>query len=85
MATVGSGNDCSITVTDKGLEPVHTAIFYLTDRFYLENLTDLTDVTVNDTTVSKNELIPLSFGDRIRIARLDTKFLQKTQLFIDSL
>jgi len=85
MATVGSGNNCSIQFADKGLESVHAAILYLADRFYLENLTDLTDVTVNDTTISKNELMPLSFGDRIRIARLDMKFLQKYQLFIDSI
>jgi pSer/pThr/pTyr-binding forkhead associated (FHA) protein len=85
IATIGSAPQSSISCTDKGLEPVHAAILHLGRRFYLENVSDLTDVVVNDTTLSKNELTPLSFGDRIRIARLDMKFLQKAQLFIDSL
>jgi len=84
IATVGSRPHCSISFADKGLEPVHAAILYLADRFYLENLSELTDVVVNDVTLSKNQLTPLSFGDRIRIARLDMKFLQRAQLFVDS-
>ncbi|MFC1604323.1 FHA domain-containing protein [Planctomycetota bacterium] len=84
VATLGSDPHCSISFADKGLEPMHAAILYLGRRFYLENVSDLTDVVVNETTLSKNELIPLSFGDRIRIARLDMKFLQRLQLFIDA-
>ena len=85
IATIGSDSHASIAFDDKGLEELHAAILYFNQRFYLENLCDLADVFVGDNTVSKNELIPLSFGDRIRIARLDMKFLQKSQLFIDSL
>jgi pSer/pThr/pTyr-binding forkhead associated (FHA) protein len=85
VATIGSASHCSINLVDKGLEPLHAAITYLDQRYYLENLSDLTDVLVNDTMLSKNELIPLSFGDRIRIARLDMIFLQKAQLFIDAI
>ena len=85
IATIGSDGHASIVFEDKGLEPLHAAILYFNQRFYLENLCDLADVFVGDNTVSKSELIPLSFGDRIHIARLDMKFLQKSQLFIDSL
>lgn len=85
VATIGSVSHCSINFADKGLEPLHAAILYLGQRYYLENLSNLTDVLVNDTTLSKNELMPLSFGDRIRIARLDMIFLQKAQLFIDAM
>ncbi|MBN2590035.1 MAG: FHA domain-containing protein [Sedimentisphaerales bacterium] len=84
IATIGSKPHCAISFADKGLEPIHAAILYLGNRFYLENLSDLTDVVINDTTLSKNEIIPLCFGDRIRIARLDMKFQQKSQLYIDS-
>jgi pSer/pThr/pTyr-binding forkhead associated (FHA) protein len=84
IATLGSDPHCSLSFADKGLEPMHAAIIFLGRRFYLENVSDLTDVVVNETTLSKNELIPLSFGDRIRIARLDAKFLQWSQLFINS-
>ena len=84
IATIGSASHCSISFADKGLEPLHGAILYHGQRFYLENLSDLTDVAINETTLSKNELEPLSFGDRIRIARLDMRFLQKEQLFIDT-
>jgi predicted component of type VI protein secretion system len=82
MATVGSASSCSIRIIDKGLEPIHAGILYLGRRFYLENLSKLTDV-VNDRTLSKGELMPLSFGDRIRIARLDMRILQRSQIFID--
>jgi pSer/pThr/pTyr-binding forkhead associated (FHA) protein len=85
VAAIGSVSYCSINFADKGLEPLHAAISYLGQRYYLENLSNLTDVLVNDTTLSKNELMPLSFGDRIRIARLDMIFLQKAQLFIDAM
>ncbi len=84
IATIGSAPHCSIGFVDKGLEPIHAAILYLGRRFYLENLSDLTGVVVNDTMLSNNELVPLSFGDRIRIARLDMKFQQWSQLFIDT-
>jgi len=83
IATIGSDSHASIAFDDRGLEELHAAILYFNQRFYLENLCNLADVFVGDNTVSKNELIPLSFGDRIRIARLDMKFLQKSQLFID--
>jgi predicted component of type VI protein secretion system len=85
MATIGSASHCSMSFSDKGLEPLHAAILYVSQRFYLENLSDLTDVVVNETALSKNELKPLSFGDRIRIARLDMRFLQKAQLFINTI
>jgi len=85
IATIGSVPRCSLSFADKGLEPMHAAILYLGRRFYLENLSDLTDVVVNDTTLSKDELIPLSFGDHIRIARLDMRFQQQSQLFISTL
>jgi pSer/pThr/pTyr-binding forkhead associated (FHA) protein len=83
IATIGSKPHCSISFADKGLEPIHAAIMYLGQRFYLENVSDLTDVVVNDTTLSKNELIPLSFGDRIRIARLEMRFSERAQLYLD--
>lgn len=84
LATLGSDPHCSITFADKGLEPTHAVILYLGQRFYLENVSDLTDVVINETTLSKNELIPLNFGDRIRIARLDLKFQQCFQLFLST-
>jgi len=83
IATIGSKPDCSLSFADRGLEPVHAAILYLADGFYLENLTELTNVFVNDFTLSKNELIPLSFDDRIRIDRMELRFQQKSQLFIE--
>lgn len=85
IATIGSAPHCSISFANKGLEPLHAAILYHGQRFYLENLSDLTDVVVNETALSKNELEPLSFGDRIRIARLNMRLLQRLQLFLDSL
>lgn len=84
IATIGSGADCSISLSGKSLEPQHAGIVYYGRMFYLENLCDLTDVYVNGEMLSKGELIPLSFGDRIRIARLDIEFTQKSQLYIDS-
>ncbi|MFA5292131.1 MAG: FHA domain-containing protein [Phycisphaerae bacterium] len=84
IATIGSKPDCSLSFTDRGLEPVHAAILYLDEGFYLENLTELTNVFVNDFTLSKNELIPLGFGDRIRIDRMELRFQKKSQLFIDA-
>jgi len=84
IATIGARPSCSIRFEDKGLEPLHAAILYLGNRFYLENLSKYTDVFVNNQTLSRNELIPLSFGDKIRIAQLDVQFLQKFQLFLNS-
>ena len=83
LVTIGSGQGCALRVTDKGLEPEHAAIVYLCDRFYLENRSDLTDVIVNDRTLSKSELMPLSFGDRIHVGRLEMEFAQRSQLFVD--
>ena len=85
IATVGSASNCSISIEDKGLEPTHAAILYLGKRFFLENLSELTDVAVNGKTLSKSQLMPLSFGDGIRIARLDMKFQQRSQLFIEGI
>jgi hypothetical protein len=82
LASLGSGQGSSICIPDKGLEAMHVVFVYINSRFYLENITDLTNVTVNETALSKNELMPLSFGDRIRIARLDLEFCQKKQLYI---
>ena len=82
-ATIGSTSDCSISFSDKGLEPLHAAVLYFARRFYLENRSDLTDVVINDTTLSRGQLMPLSFGDDIRIARLRLKFVQRSQLFVD--
>jgi len=84
IVTIGSESHASIAFDDKGLEEWHAAILYFNQRFYLENLCDLADVFVGDRTVSKAELIPLSFGDRIRIARLDIKFLQWSHLYVDT-
>lgn len=82
IATIGSDSHASIAFDDKGLEELHAAILYFNQRFYLENLCNLADVFVGDNTVSKNELMPLSFGDQIRIARLEAEFKQKCQLFV---
>ena len=83
VAAIGSAEDCAIRVCDKGLEPLHAALVYWGGRFFLENLSTATDVTVNDRKLSGRELIPLSFGDHIRIARLDMQFTQRSQLFVD--
>ncbi|NLW83470.1 MAG: FHA domain-containing protein [Phycisphaerae bacterium] len=81
---MGSAPECSLYFEDRGLEPVHAGIFYMNGRFNLDNLTDLTDVFVNDVTLSKNELMPLSFGDHILIARLRLQFEQRYQLFVNA-
>ena len=83
LARLGCDRLCALCFPDKGLEPRHAAILYLNDRFYLENLTDLSDVVVNRRSLSKGELIPLSFGDRIRIARIEMQFVQRAQMFVD--
>jgi hypothetical protein len=48
----------------------------------LENLTDRSSVFVNDTVLAKGELIPLSFGDSLRIERLEMEFAQAQQIGI---
>jgi len=85
IATIGSAPHCSVSFANKGLELIHAAILYFGRRFYLENLSDLTDVVVNETTLSRNEMVPLSFGDNIRVARLNMTFVQKSQLFVGTL
>ena len=82
-ATIGSAPECLLRFEDKELEPVHAAIVYMNGRFYLEHLTSLTDVFVNTITISKNELMPLSFGDQLLIARLRLQFEQRYQLFVN--
>ncbi len=57
-ATIGSGRECTWQVQDKGLEPVQAAFVYLWDRFYLDNLSDRTDLLVNARALQKNELMP---------------------------
>ena len=84
VAAIGSAEDCAIRICDKGLEPLQAALVYWGGRFFLENLSMTTNVTVNDRKLSSRELIPLSFGDRIRIARLDMQFIERCQLFVDS-
>jgi hypothetical protein len=81
-ATLGSDGQCSICISDKGLEPIHAALVYLNSRFYLENLSDHSSVFVNDTVLAKGELIPLSFGDSLRIERLEMEFAQAQQIGI---
>jgi hypothetical protein len=80
LATIGSARSCALRVTDRGLQPVHAAIAYLDNVFYLENLSNLTDVLVNERTLSRNELIPLNFGDRIHISRLEMEVRKCSQL-----
>ncbi|MBN1506067.1 MAG: FHA domain-containing protein [Sedimentisphaerales bacterium] len=84
LATIGSDKDCVLCLTESGLEPVHAAVVYLRDRFYLENLSEPSTVTVNDRMLLQHELMPLSFGDRIRIARLEMEFAQRSQLLLGS-
>lgn len=83
VATLGASPDCALCFEDKGLEPVHAGFVYMNGRFYLENLTELTDVFVNEVMMSKNELMPLSFGDQILIARVRLQFEQRYQLFVN--
>jgi hypothetical protein len=82
-AVIGSAEDCAIRAFDKGLEPIHAALVYWAGRFFLENLSAPANVTVNDRALSGRELIPLSLGDHIRIARLEMQFVQRSQLFVD--
>lgn len=82
-AHIGSNPDCALCFEEKGLEPLHAKLIYLAGTYYLENLCDLTDVVVNDITLSKGQIVPLNFGDKIRIARLAMVFTQKAQLFVD--
>jgi len=82
LATIGSNQDCALCITEKGVEPVHAAVVYLRDRFYLENLSESPNVVVNERTLLKSELMPLSFGDRIRIVRLEMEFVRRSQLLL---
>ena len=83
VVTIGSAEDCVIHIRDKKLEPLHAALVYWGGRFFLENLSTQADVAVNDRILSGRELIPLTIGDRIRIARLEMEFVQRSQLFVD--
>lgn len=83
LATIGSDRDCTWHVNDKGLEPLHAAIVYLRDRFYLDNVSGRTDVSVNGRTLLKNELIPLTFGDHIHLGHLEMEFATRSHLFVD--
>ncbi len=82
-ATIGCGEDCAIRISNKGLEPLHAALLHWGDRFFLENLSLRTDVAVNDRMLGNRELIPLSLGDCIRIARLEIQFDPRSQLYVD--
>jgi hypothetical protein len=82
-ATIGSDKDRTWHVEDKGLEPLHAAVVYLRDRFYLDNLSGRTDVSVNGRALLKNELMPLTFGDRVHLGRLEMEFATPSHLFID--
>lgn len=83
LATIGSDKDCALCIDEKGVEPVHAAVVYLRDRFYMKSLAEIANVIVNDRTLSRNELIPLSFGDRVRIGHLEMRFAPRSQLFVD--
>ena len=82
-AVLGSAEDCAIRIGDKGLEPLQAALVYWGGQFFLENLSTTTEVLVNERKLSGRELIPLNWGDRIRMARLDLQFVQRSQLFVD--
>ena len=84
VATIGSDEGCAICFADQGLKPVHVAILYCGLYFYLENLADGRDVIVNNTVISKSELIPLSIDDDVKIARLEMQFTQGSQILIPS-
>ncbi|MCU0917325.1 MAG: FHA domain-containing protein [Planctomycetes bacterium] len=83
VAVIGCGEDCAIRICDRGLEPLQAALVHWGGRFFLENLAPAAEVKVNDRKLAGRELIPLSFGDRIQIARLDMQFVQRCQLFVD--
>ena len=63
--------------------PLQALLLYLSGSFYLENLTDLSNVCVNGRVLSKGELWPLCFGDRVELARLRLEFGQSKQLYLD--
>jgi serine/threonine protein kinase len=85
IATIGSNDDDALRFLDKELEPSHAALVYVKGSFHLENLCGTRDVKINGQSLSRGELIPLSFGDSIQIAGLDMKFRRKHQIYIDSL
>jgi hypothetical protein len=84
IATIGSGEDDALGFLDQDLKPCHAAIVHFEGCFYLENLCGTMDVKINGQSLSRDKLLPLSFGDRIQIAGLDMEFRRKHQLYIDS-
>ena len=83
IATIGSNDDNTLCFSDKGLKPCHAAVVYLKGCFHLQNLCGVTNVMINGQLLNSGQLMPLSFGDRIRIAELDMEFCRKHQLYID--
>jgi len=82
-ATIGSSEDDAFCFSDKGLQPCHAAVVYLKGCFHLQNLCGVTNVMINGESLNRGQLVPLSFGDRLRIAELDMEFCRKHQLYID--
>jgi pSer/pThr/pTyr-binding forkhead associated (FHA) protein len=82
LATLGADPHCAICVPDQGLEKIHAGLLFFNSRFYLENVSGLTDVSVNDQPLNRHELIPLRWGDRLQIKRLQMEFKEAGQLYL---
>lgn len=80
--TLGNDINNALCFTGRGLASCHAALIYLGDRFYLENRSPENDVLVNRQTLAPGQLLPLRFGDRIQLAKLQLNFVEKQQLYL---
>lgn len=65
--SLGGSSVSGIPVEGAGLSPRHLLFLYLGDGFYVENISG-TSVDLNGRLLPEGEIVPLSFGDRIRAA-----------------
>ena len=82
LGLIGADKDCTMQFTNHGLESIHAGIVHLNNQFYLESFSRQKNVSINDTILSQGQLMALSYGDIIQIAKLKMKFSAIRQLHI---
>ncbi|MGB0598418.1 MAG: FHA domain-containing protein [Rubripirellula sp.] len=83
QAIIGYSEDTAIYIPDSRVHRNHARILYLSDGYWIENLTNAEQTSVNGQPISAGELVPLSPGMQIELSGVRLRFSNFEQLHMN--
>lgn len=83
QAIIGYSKDAAIYIPGSRVQRTHAQILYFSDGYWIENLTNAEQTSVNGQPISAGELVPLSPGMQIELSGVRLRFSDFEQLHMN--